>query len=261
MATKICPSCKREIPKQSIICSYCGLQFNNTIEKKKDSNKWKNISAIMIIFLIVCAAIVIFLSMSNNNSKKFDSAVNKYIDDWETLETRLDSSNPDALSIDVSYKVISGDLWEISEIYKSDDDKTYFNGVLSDKINQYMFHEALIYNENTTGTSYEYANELVSFYEKPAPFNGIELQNIKLEKGSDGYIHCKCTVINTKESNVTDYMQATVYYRDSSGNVLGYETYGIVDGDGIDAGESYELDLNSYIEATATSCDVVLDYQ
>ncbi len=283
MALIKCPECGREnVSDTAKSCPNCGYNikeyyYKKTIEEKKhinsvrkqdkieylkdDLKKIKPRTKVMIGIILLCILCVPAIApIVNHNNSLFYDSVDEFCENWDKLELELQKEKPDALSVDIDYKVLSGDLRQISKLYEQFKNKDNANQYLESNINQYMFHQVVKYNESSSGHSYEYCKELYEFYKNPTSFQGLEITNIELYKNPDGYIHCKCNVTNNGQYSQR-YIQVIIYFKNSNGDVLKYDRCGLIGGNDLEVGNTSELDFNSYIKDGIDSCDMVIDYQ
>ncbi len=219
------------------------------------------IAIIIGIIMLVSIIIVVFLCSANRDYNKFVDYVDTFCENWNGLIKELDDKYPDETMVEGRITLLAVDLQEISGIYDKTTNKEKLNEYLASYIDQYMFHQAIEYiKDDKNSDFYKFSDELYRFYEKPVPFKGLEISNIEFYSGTDGYVHCTCSVTNNG-TNAQRYMQVTIYFRDEAGNILDYDRYGLIGGNDLEVGNTNKLDFNSYIKEDVTSCDMVIDYQ
>lgn len=228
------------------------------IELKNDKKLRTKIVIVIISLCIILTSI--FVLSFNGNYKDFVDNVDNFCENWNGLIKELDDKYPDEFMVEVKGQLLAINLEHISEIYDQSNDRTKLNKYLESNIDQYTFHQAINHIKLQFGDLYKYSDALYAFYTNPTPFEGLEISNIEFYQGTDGYIHCRCSVTNNGVRAQRN-MQATVYFRDEKGNVLDYDRYGLVGSDELEVGKTNDLDFNSYIRDSIVSCDMIIDYQ
>ena len=256
-----CPECGREnVTDRDEMCPSCGFGIKEYHLQQKRYFKTKIVIGFIIVCIVVLSAVLLPRVTYDHNGDLFVKSVDTFCEDWDELELELKKEKTNELGLDIDYKVLSGDLREISELYEQNEDKDSANQYLVEKIDQYMFHQITNYNDSPSGLSYTYCDELYRFYERPTAFLGLEITNIKFYWNSDGYMHCKFDVTNNGKYS-RRFMRVTVYFKDKEGNVLKRDKYGLIGSNDLPVGETRNADINSYINEDIASCDMVIDYQ
>ena len=226
---------------------------------EKQKSKIKQIKLRLAIMLVGIIIVAVFVFWANRDYNEFVDYVDKFCKDWNGLIEELDDKYPDKMMVDARTLVLAINLKDMSKIYDKIADKEEVNEYLASNIDQYTFHQAINYIRNSKYSDlYEFSDELYKFYEKPMPFQGLEISNIEFYSGTDDYVHCTFSVTNSGKY-AQRYVQATIYFKDKVGNILRHDIYGLIGDNDLEVGDTKKLDINSFIKEGVNSCDMVID--
>lgn len=281
MALIKCPECGKEVSDTAKSCPYCGYNVNQytKYQRKQEINAinehqrnikaqeisdnikniplWKKIAITGIVTIIALLVIVVTVNRISYNStvNNYTSLVDKFVDDWYTLQKYEDAEKKDYLSIDIYNKALISDLHKLSKDYAEIKHIEEVMDYIQTKIKAEMIFPVIAYNNTTTGPSYDFDVELLDYIK----YYGHSVSDLQLTMES-GDLYCTGVFKNERDYAINSYLKATAYFFDKEGNIVTETTYGLmgIGADPLSSGDTKSFKIEAYTNDInqIVSCDI-----
>lgn len=218
---------------------------------------WKKITITVLVSLMALLIIIVTVNRISYNSKvnNYICLVDKFVDDWYTLQKYEDAEKKDYLSIDIYNKALIFDLHKLSKDYSEIKYTEEVMDYVQAKIKAEMIFPVIAYNNTTTGSSYDFDAELLDYIK----YYGHSVSDLQLTTES-GDLYCIGVFKNERDYAISSYLEATAYFFDKEGNIVTETTYGLmgIGADPLASGDTKSFKIEAYTNDInkIVSCDI-----